>query len=167
MLRVSNIRRSGAGFGLNGGFRCESVNGTITSPCASAGRIQSKSAAAPITAAARPVLIASRRFMVISVPLRLESLYVPSHSVNGVAVRLDARHLVLNRPRTIDVKRRRRIVNVEHLCRLLSVIAQHRHRKLPLGHVLIEPRGIVIKADENELYTFLALILFVGLLDER
>src|SRR6185436_778246 len=99
MLRVSNMRRSGAGFGLNGGFRCESVKGTITSPCAIAGRIQSKSTAAPSAAAERPVLIASRRviFIVILRVLSLalgalrvfQSLYVPDHSVNRVAVRLD------------------------------------------------------------------------------
>src|SRR5689334_17092450 len=140
MLRVSNIRRSGAGFALNGGFTCESVNGTITSPCAIAGRIQSKSVAAARAAAERPVLIASRRFMVMSIPLGLKSLYVPSHSVNGVAMRLDAGYLITNGSRRIDIKRRRRVVDVERLRGLFARIARDRHRELPLGDVAIEPR---------------------------
>src|SRR6185436_8157259 len=163
MLRVSNKRRSTAGLALNGGFTCESVNGTITSPCASAGSTHSKLAVAPRAAAARPVFIMSRRVMLsISILRRLarfQLLDIPRHAINGVAVRLDSGDLVTNRARLINVKRGRRIVHVEHFCGLLARVARDGHRKLPLGDIPIEPRGIVIKADEDELYTFLALIL--------
>jgi hypothetical protein len=98
---------------------------------------------------------------------RFQLLDIPRYAVHGVAMRLDAGDLVTNRSRPVDVKRRRRVVHVEHLCGLLARIARDGHRKLPLGHIAIEPGGIVIKADEDELYTFLALILLVGLLDER
>src|SRR5689334_11227188 len=107
MLRVSNMRRSGAGFALNGGLMCESVNGTITSPCASAGRIHSKFETAPRVAAAKLVLMTSRRFMLISVLLGLQCLDVPLHSINRIAVGLDPSHLELNGARPVDIKRRR------------------------------------------------------------
>src|SRR5262245_42757437 len=96
-----------------------------------------------------------------------EPFYVPAHAVNGIAMRLDASDLILNCPRLVDIKRRRRVVNVEHPGRLLAAVAKDGHRKLSLGDVFVQPRRVVVQADQDELHSRHALVLLVSLLDER
>ena len=82
-------------------------------------------------------------------------------------MRLNAGNLVADRASRIDIKRRRRIVNVEGPGRFLARITRHRHCKLTFGHVTIQASRIIVQADQDELDLRINLILFVGLLDER
>ena len=82
-------------------------------------------------------------------------------------MRLDAGYLIPNGSRRIDIKGRRRVVHVERFGGLLARVTRDGHRELSLGHVAIEPRRIVVKADQEEPDLRIVLILLVGLLDER